>query len=181
MAIEKITSVSGTGVHVPGADIDTDRIIPARREEDGTPKEHPIDDPRFAGASVLLTGSNFGCGSSREHAPQALYRHGFRAVIAESYAEIFFGNCTTLGIPCATASADDIAALATLIQADPSLEVEIDIEAREVRAGDASWPVGVADAAREAFLSAEWDPMGVLLDGAKEVEKTASELSYMGQ
>jgi len=200
MAIAPITSASGTGVHVPGADIDTDRIIPARfmkcvtfdglgeylfndvrREEDGTPKDHPIDDPRFAGASVLLTGPNFGCGSSREHAPQALYRHGFRAVIAESFAEIFFGNCTTLGIPCAVASAEDIAALAALIEADPSLEITIDVEAREMRAGDQAWPVAIPDSAREAFLSAEWDPMGVLLTGADEVEQASARLSYMGQ
>ena len=127
MALAKISSVSGRAVHVPGNDIDTDRIIPARfmkcvtfdglgeflfhdvrKNADGTDKPHPLNDPRFKGATLLLSGANFGCGSSREHAPQAIQKHGFRAVIAENFAEIFFGNCTTLGIPCATASRADI-------------------------------------------------------------------------
>nr|HRJ72685.1 hypothetical protein [Terrimicrobiaceae bacterium] len=120
MALEKITQVTGRGIYVPGDDTDTDRIIPARfmkcitfdglgeyafyderRAADGTEKPHPLNDPRFAGSSILFSGSNFGCGSSREHAPQALYRYGFRAVVAESFAEIFFGNSITLGMPCA--------------------------------------------------------------------------------
>lgn len=120
MPLEKIIQVTGRGVYVPGDDIDTDRIIPARfmkcvtfdglgefafyderKREDGSDKPYPLNDARFLGASILLSGSNFGCGSSREHAPQALYRYGFRAVLAESFAEIFFGNSTTLGMPCA--------------------------------------------------------------------------------
>ena len=147
MALEKITSVTGHGVYVPGSDIDTDRIIPARfmkcvtfdglgeylfydvrYHEDGSKKDHPLDDPRFSGASILLSGSNFGCGSSREHAPQALNRFGIRAMIAESYAEIFFGNCTTLGMPCVTASTEDIQTLAAAIEAAPSLNITIDVE-----------------------------------------------------
>ncbi|MCB1940385.1 MAG: 3-isopropylmalate dehydratase small subunit, partial [Rhodocyclaceae bacterium] len=151
MALDKITSVAGTAVYVPGSDIDTDRIIPARfmkcvtfdglgdylfydvrKNEDGSDKPHPLNDPRFAGASILLSGVNFGCGSSREHAPQAIYRYGFRGVIAESFAEIFFGNCTTLGIPCAAASGADIRALAAAVEADPSIEVSIDVEAQKV-------------------------------------------------
>jgi len=122
MALEKITQIAGRGVFVAGNDIDTDRIIPARfmkcvtfdglgeylfydvrKNADGSDKPHPLNDPRFKGATILLSGSNFGCGSSREHAPQAIQKYGFRAVIAESYAEIFFGNSTGLGIPCASA------------------------------------------------------------------------------
>jgi 3-isopropylmalate/(R)-2-methylmalate dehydratase small subunit len=118
MALEKITELTGTAAYVPGNDIDTDRIIPARfmkcvtfddlgeylfydvrKNEDGSDKAHPLNDPKFAGAKILISNSNFGCGSSREHAPQAIYRFGFRGVIAESFAEIFFGNCVTLGIP----------------------------------------------------------------------------------
>ena len=130
MALAQIKDVSGTGIHLPGDDIDTDRIIPARYlkcvtfddlagthfydvrfDPDGKPTGHPLDDPRFSGASIMLSGSNFGCGSSREHAPQAIYRSGFRAIIAESFAEIFFGNSTTLGMPCVSASREDIESL----------------------------------------------------------------------
>src|SRR5690606_14986619 len=119
MALPKIVKVQGRGVYVPGDDIDTDRIIPARFmkcvtfdglgayafydarfDEQGNSKGHPLDDPRFRGATILLSNSNFGCGSSREHAPQALSKFGIRAIIAESFAEIFFGNATTLGMPC---------------------------------------------------------------------------------
>src|SRR6478735_3234953 len=128
MALAKIERVEGRGVHVPGEDIDTDRIIPARFlkcvtfdglgehlfkdvrfRQDGSKTGHPLDDPRFAGATVLVAGRNFGCGSSREHAPQSIAKAGFKAMVAESFAEIFFGNCTTLGIPCVTASREDIA------------------------------------------------------------------------
>src|SRR6187399_2178425 len=126
MALAKITSVSGRAVCVPGNDIDTDRIIPARfmkcitfdglgeylfydvrKNADGTDKDHPLNDPRFKGAGILLSGVNFGCGSSREHAPQAIYRYGFRAVVAEGFAEIFFGNSTTLSMPCVTVAKAD--------------------------------------------------------------------------
>lgn len=198
MALDTITSVTGRGVPVPGSDIDTDRIIPARfmkcvtfdglgeylfydvrHEEDGALKDHPLNDAKYEGASILLSGINFGCGSSREHAPQAIYRAGFRAVIAQSFAEIFFGNCATLGVPCVTASAEDIETLSAAVAADPSLEITIDIEAREVRYGDQSISVGIPDTARDAFLSARWDPIGELLDGASEIEETVSGLPYL--
>ena len=157
MALAKISSVTGRAVHVPGNDIDTDRIIPARfmkcvtfdglgeflfhdvrKNADGTDKPHPLNDARFKGATILLSGANFGCGSSREHAPQAIQKHGFRAVIAENFAEIFFGNCTTLGIPCATASRADIAAIAAAIEANPALEVVLDVAQQEIRFGGRS-------------------------------------------
>lgn len=198
MALDKITSVSGKGVYVPGSDIDTDRIIPARfmkcvtfdglgeylfydvrHEEDGTPKEHPLNEERFSDASILLSGINFGCGSSREHAPQAIYRAGFRAVIAQSFAEIFFGNCATLGVPCAIATAENIEKVASAVEADPSLELTIDVEAQVVRYGDDEVPVTIPDTARDAFLSAQWDPIGELLDGKAEIESTAGALTYM--
>ncbi|MEM6277833.1 MAG: 3-isopropylmalate dehydratase small subunit [Verrucomicrobiota bacterium] len=198
MALEKITSVSGKGVHVPGSDIDTDRIIPARfmkcvtfdglgeylfydvrHEADGSLKDHPLNDERFAGASILLSGINFGCGSSREHAPQAIYRAGFRAVIAQSFAEIFFGNCATLGVPCAIASADQIEQIAAAIEADPSVEVTIDVEASAVRYGNESLPVEIPATAREAFLSSKWDPIGELLEAEGEIASTVEELGYL--
>lgn len=197
MALEKITSVSGTGVYVPGSDIDTDRIIPARfmkcvtfdglgeylfydvrHEEDGTPKKHPLNDDKFSGSSILISGINFGCGSSREHAPQAIYRAGFRAVIAQSFAEIFFGNCATLGVPCAIASAENIEKLAAAVESDPSTEITIDVEGSCVRFGEESFPVDIPSSARDAFLSAKWDPIGELLEAEKQIEATADQLPY---
>ena len=183
MALAKITQVSGTAVHVPGSDIDTDRIIPARFmkcvtfdglgefafydvrfDKDGKPTGHPLDNPRFQGASILLSGSNFGCGSSREHAPQALYRFGFRAIIAQSFAEIFFGNCTTLGIPCVCASAEDIARIAAAVEADPNIEVTVDVANQEVRFGDQTAKVDLPATAHDALTSGRWDPIGELLE-----------------
>ncbi len=187
MALAKITQVSGTAVHVPGSDIDTDRIIPARfmkcvtfdglgefafydvrYDKDGKPTGHPLDDPKHKGASILLSGTNFGCGSSREHAPQALYRFGFRAVIAQSFAEIFFGNCTTLGIPCVIATAFDIAKLAEAIEADPTLQVTVDVANNSVKYGDQSFAITMPTTAFEALTSGKWDPIGELLE-AKDV------------
>jgi len=198
MALEKIVKVSGTAVHVPGSDIDTDRIIPARfmkcvtfdglgeylfydvrKHADGSDKEHPLNDARFKGASILLAGVNFGCGSSREHAPQAIYRYGFRAVIAESFAEIFFGNCTTLGIPCAVATAGDLADLRAAVEADPTVTVTIDVDACRVHCGDRSFPVHIPDTAREALISGHWDAIADLIEGIPSVEATASQLPYM--
>ncbi|MEM6915981.1 MAG: 3-isopropylmalate dehydratase small subunit [Verrucomicrobiota bacterium] len=198
MALEKITSVSGKGVYVPGSDIDTDRIIPARfmkcvtfdglgeylfydvrHEADGSLKDHPLNEERFAGASILLSGINFGCGSSREHAPQAIYRAGFRAVIAQSFAEIFFGNCATLGVPCAIATAEQIEQIAAAVDADPSLEITIDVEESAVRFGETSLAVNIPATAREAFLSAKWDPIGELLEAEGEIASTIDQLGYL--
>lgn len=200
MALAKITQVSGTAVHVPGSDIDTDRIIPARfmkcvtfdglgeflfydvrKHLDGTDKAHPLNDPRFKGASILLSGVNFGCGSSREHAPQALYRYGFRAVIAESFAEIFFGNCTTLGIPCVTATTADIALLSSRLETDPSLKVTVDVEKNRVFFGEENFTVHIPDSAREVLIAGHWDPIADLLEAAPAVEATAGRLDYMAQ
>ena len=190
MALAKITQVSGTAVHAPGSDIDTDRIIPARFmkcvtfdglgefafydarfDKDGKPTGHPVDDPKHKGASILLSGTNFGCGSSREHAPQALYRFGFRAVIAQSFAEIFFGNCTTLGIPCVMASAEDIAKVAAAVEVNPAIQVTVDVENKRVVFGDDSFSVNIPSTAHEALTSGKWDPIAELLE-AKDVIHT---------
>ncbi len=198
MALEKITSVSGKGVHVPGSDIDTDRIIPARfmkcvtfdglgeylfydvrHEADGSLKDHPLNEERFSDASILLSGINFGCGSSREHAPQAIYRAGFRAVIAQSFAEIFFGNCATLGVPCVIATAEQIEQIAAAVEADPGLEITINVEANEVSFGSESISVEIPSTARDAFLSAKWDPIGELLEAEGEIASTVGELGYV--
>jgi 3-isopropylmalate/(R)-2-methylmalate dehydratase small subunit len=182
---------------VPGADIDTDRIIPARfmrcvtfdglgefafyderRNADGSVKSHPLNEARFVGASILLTGSNFGCGSSREHAPQALYRFGFRAIIAESFAEIFFGNCTTLGMPCAAMARQDIEALAGLVEEDPEILVTLDLLESKVTAADMDFRVILPGHAREALVRGKWDAIAELLENISEVRRVASRLPY---
>jgi len=198
MALESIKQVRGRAVHVPGDDIDTDRIIPARfmkcvtfdglgeylfydvrKNEDGSDKAHPLNDPRHKGATILISGANFGCGSSREHAPQAIYRYGFRGIIAENFAEIFFGNCTTLGIPCIALSREDRLALGALVEDNPEIEVTIDVENLEVRAGDKVFKGRMREAAQKALISARWDPIGELLDARELVAKKAAELGYV--
>ncbi len=198
MALEKITQVSGKAVFVPGNDIDTDRIIPARfmkcvtfdglgeflffdvrHTPEGKPTGHPIDKPEHKGAKILLSGANFGCGSSREHAPQAIHKAGFRAVVAENFAEIFFGNSTTLGIPCVNASREDIAKVAAAIEENPALEVVVDVEKQEVRFGADSIKVTQRDSARDALVNGRWDAIGELLDGKPQVLATAAKLPYL--
>jgi 3-isopropylmalate/(R)-2-methylmalate dehydratase small subunit len=198
MSLEKITTISGRGVHVPGNDIDTDRIIPARfmkcvtfdglgeylfhdmrKNADGSAKQHPLNDPRFQGATILLSGANFGCGSSREHAPQALQKHGFRAIIAESYAEIFFGNCTTLGIPCLGASRTDVQKVAAAVAANPAVEITIDLGRSEIRFAGQAIRAVIRDSAREALINGRWDAIGDLLEGVGDVKRVAAGLPYL--
>ena len=198
MALAQIKDVSGTGIHLPGDDIDTDRIIPARYlkcvtfddlagthfydvrfDPDGKPTGHPLDDPRFAGASIMLSGSNFGCGSSREHAPQAIYRSGFRAIIAESFAEIFFGNSTTLGMPCVSASREDIESLGAAIEEDPGTGIRIDLEGMTVSYGDRNFAITMPDSARQALTAGRWDPIQELLDNEKEITSVGDGLAYV--
>lgn len=198
MALAKITSVSGRAVQVPGNDIDTDRIIPARfmkcvtfdglgeflfydvrKNLDGSEKPHPLNEPRFKGATILLSGANFGCGSSREHAPQAIAKYGFKAVIAENFAEIFFGNSTTLGIPCVTASREDIAKIAAFVDANPEAEVVIDLVKLEARFGGQAVKIAQRESARDALVNGRWDAIGELLDGIPSVKVTAATLPYL--
>lgn len=198
MALAKITQVAGRGIYVAGDDVDTDRIIPARfmkcvtfdglgefafyderKTPEGVDKPHPLNDPRFTGASILLSGRNFGCGSSREHAPQALYRYGFRAVIAESFAEIFFGNSITLGMPCMVMSGEDIRSLADLIDRDPALEVILDVTEGKVTAADVDFKATLPSHAHEALVTGRWDAIADLLEGIPAVQKTATTLPYM--
>jgi len=198
MALAKITQVSGRAVNVPGNDIDTDRIIPARfmkcvtfdglgeflfydvrKNADGSNKPHPLNEPRFKGATIILSGANFGCGSSREHAPQAIQKYGFRAVIAENFAEIFFGNSTTLGMPCVCASREDIAKISAAVEANPQLEVAIDIAALEVRFGGQKIKITQRESARDALINGRWDSIGELLDGKDAVTALAKTLPYL--
>ncbi len=195
MALEPIKQVRGRAVYVPGNDIDTDRITPARYlkvvtfdglgealfyderfSPDGTEKPHPLNDPRFKGASIMLVGANFGCGSSREHSPQAIYRAGFRALIGESFAEIFFGNATALSMPCVTAARADIEGLAQAIEQDPSLEVTVDIENLEVRYRNQSFQVSLPATAQKALIEGRWDPIADLLEAGDLLEQASARL-----
>lgn len=196
--LTKFDTVSGRGVVVPGDDIDTDRIIPAsfmktvtfdglgqfafydeRFDENGKSKGHPLDAPEHQGASVLITGRAFGSGSSREHAPQALYRFGIRAIIAESFAEIFFGNSTKLGIPCVSMSPNDIAELSAWVNENTDKNLEIDLPNKQVRAGGKSWPFEQKESARESLMKGEYDPLAFLVANKEAIAKTAANIPYM--
>ena len=199
MPLEKIKQVVGAAVPVPGDDIDTDRIIPARFMKcvtfdglgefafydvrfdpvSGEKTDHPLNDERFKDASILVAGINFGCGSSREHAPQSLTKYGFTGIVAESFAEIFYGNSTTLGLPCVSAPKADIDALKAATAADATLEVKIDIEAMTVTAGDISFPVEMPAPARHALLSGKYDPIAELIGNKDKIEATAANLVYV--
>lgn len=194
MAEKIIERVAGTACVVRGNDIDTDRIIPARflrcvtfdglgehafeDDREQAKGNHPLDDDRFAGAKVLVVGDNFGCGSSREHAPQSLARFGFEAFVGASFAEIFAGNCTALGLPCITLDETDLAALMESIDLDPSQEVVVDVNARTVtsRAGTAS--AGVRDGTRKALLEGTWNATNVLLEAGDAIEAAGDRLPY---
>ena len=192
-----ITKIDGKAVYVRGNDIDTDRIIPARFlkcvtfdelgpslfyderfDADGESKGHVLDQPRYRGASVLISDANFGCGSSREHAPQAIQKFGFTAVIAESFAEIFHGNCTTLGIPCIMMERTDRERLAELVEQDPEADVIIDVEQLKVICANNIFDVQMKDSAREAFLAATYDPLDTLLASRSKIDETAKRLGY---
>ena len=195
MAATPIESVAGRACVLRGDDIDTDRIIPARFmkvvtfEEVGAHAfeddraaakgDHALDDETYAGASILVVGRNFGCGSSREHAPQALMRFGFNAFIGGSFAEIFAGNCTAMGLPCAALDEADLDNLMGSVELDPEQEVELDIEANTVTSRAGTVPANIPDGTRTQLLEGTWDAMGMLLDGADEVAGTAERLPYI--
>jgi len=197
MALQQIKNVSGTCVVVAGDDIDTDRIIPARYmkcvtfdglgdylfhdvrfDENGLPTAHPLNDPVYKGATVLIGGRNFGCGSSREHAPQAVFRYGFRAIMAESFAEIFFGNATTLGIPCVTATRSNLNVIREKVAAHPKQEMSIDLSLQTATFGDDVFEVSLRASARDALLNGRWDAIGELLDAGDLVAQKAATLPY---
>jgi 3-isopropylmalate/(R)-2-methylmalate dehydratase small subunit len=190
--------VSGRARPLRGDDVDTDRIIPARFmkgvsfeglgehvfrdarfDESGAPRAHPFNDARFAGASVLVVNRNFGCGSSREHAPQALARAGVAALVGESFAEIFAGNCVSLGIPAARVSAEDARELQEMVEAVPSLLVELDLEARELRAGARRFSLSMPESHRKALVTGLWDSTSELLPGAAAARALAAGLPYL--
>jgi 3-isopropylmalate/(R)-2-methylmalate dehydratase small subunit len=198
MTLPAIRRVSGTALPLGGDDIDTDRIIPARFlvsitfeglsahafEDDrkaakAKGKAHAFDDPRFAGASVLLVNRNFGCGSSREHAPQALARGGIKAVVGESFSEIFFGNAVAIGLPCVALPREAVAQLQSLVEGAPKSVLSVDLEARTLIAGGKTFPVSIPENARKAFLSGNWDGTSMLLERFEDVEAVAARLPYV--
>ncbi len=198
MALEKVTQVTGKAVPVPGDDVDTDRIIPARFMkcvtfdglgeyafydvrigEDGSKKKHPLNDARHQDASIMLVGSNFGCGSSREHAPQALHKFGIRAIVGLSFAEIFFGNSTTLGMPCVSVSPEDRTAIAGLIEEDPEALVTINLQEMIVTVADEDYPCTLPKSAHEALVAGEWDPIALMLDKPEAIDSVVERLHYV--
>jgi 3-isopropylmalate/(R)-2-methylmalate dehydratase small subunit len=194
--MQRITTITGTAVPLLLDDIDTDRIIPARylrcvtfdglgehafeddRQQDPS---HPFNDDRHRGASILIAGRNFGCGSSREHAPQSLMRWGIQAIVAESFAEIFFGNCTSLGMPAARASRADLEQLAAAVQADPGVNLTMDLNASRVTCGELTMDVAMPDNVRESLTSGQWDFLGQLLDNRDAIRNQAERIPYLNQ
>ncbi|HKL88822.1 MAG TPA: 3-isopropylmalate dehydratase small subunit [Salinibacter sp.] len=191
-----VTSVTGTAVPVRGNDIDTDQIVPARflkevtfdnmgeyafydvrRDDDGSLNDHPFN--RYTNASILVVNQNFGCGSSREHAPQALMRWGIDGLIGESFAEIFAGNCQALGIPTATANHETVEWIMEQVEADPTLEISIDVEAETATVGNEPVDVTINDSQREALLQGIWDTTALMKSYMDEVEQTANQVPYL--
>ena len=198
MALEKISLVKGQGVYVPGNDIDTDRIIPARfmkcitfnglgeylfydvrHDENGEKKDHSLNDPIYADANIMISDANFGCGSSREHAPQSLFRAGFRAVIAGNFAEIFFGNATNLGMPCVSVEDDDRKRLVELLNHSPNQTLSIDLSSLKIRLGDNQFDCDLRKGARDSLLNGTWDPLDELLTSRTSIDRTSNSLGYV--
>ena len=188
-----VSRIEGRGIPVRGNDIDTDRIIPARYlrnitfeglgefafEDDRKSGDHPFDDSKFQGASVLIANANFGCGSSREHAPQSLMRWGINALVSESFAEIFQGNCTAMGVPCVTLDADSIQKIMGIIEENPTELLDLDLVKRTLTVGEHTFQINIPDGNRVQLLEGAWDATGMLLEGASEVRKVANSLPYV--
>ena len=191
----RVTRVAGTGCVLRGDDIDTDRIIPARFlrcvtfdglgehvfEDDRAQAKgnHPLDDDRFAGARILIVGRNFGCGSSREHAPQALARHGFQAFVGESFAEIFFGNCVALGLPAVTLPRVELERLMEAVELDPRQELVLDLAAGTLTSRAGTQRIAMPEGARRQLLEGSWDATAVLLEARDAIRATAARLPYV--
>ena len=195
--VPEVEEVTGTGIPVRGNDIDTDQIVPARFlkvvtfdglggaaffdqrfDEDDNPLDHPFNEERYEGASVLVVNANFGCGSSREHAPQALQRWGIDAIVGESFAEIFAGNCLALGVPTLTADEEVVTVLQDLVERYPDKELTVDVAAELVTFDDRTFSVSVDDAQQTALLDGVWDTTALMRSNAETVRETAESLPY---
>jgi len=190
-----ITAVQGTAIPLPGNDVDTDRIITARYlrsvtfeglgaevfkderfNDDGSLKAHPFNEEKYAGAAILIVGRNFGCGSSREHAPQAIMRSGIKAIIGESFGEIFAGNCTSIGIPVCTADEQTIDELQKLVQNNPQLRFDLDLEAQTLSSAEKSVAVDINPAVKTALLGGTWNTLDELLQNEAAIEEVHQRL-----
>jgi 3-isopropylmalate/(R)-2-methylmalate dehydratase small subunit len=197
--IVKITAISGTAVPIRGNDIDTDRIIPARYlkeptfarmgnypffderfDSSGKKKDHPLNDPEYRGASLLFVNKNFGCGSSREHAPQALYRFGIKAIVGESFAAIFAGNCTMMGLPAVVVGAKEIDQLIKSVEENPRTEYTVDLAKKTISYGNQKLPFDMPETYRTALTQGYWDSTALLRANLDQVKLTAAKLPYMG-
>jgi 3-isopropylmalate/(R)-2-methylmalate dehydratase small subunit len=195
MAIERIVRIEGTALPIRGNNVDTDRIIPARflksvsfeglerhlfeddRAQAG--QSHPASNPEYAAAALMFVNANFGCGSSREHAPQAIRRRGIRAVIGESFSEIFFGNSVALGMPCPTVDPEAARQLLTLAEREPRTSFTLDLEATTISGAGLVFPVALPPGARESFMDGSWDATGLLVERYDEVRAVAARLPYV--
>ncbi|MFP4483251.1 MAG: 3-isopropylmalate dehydratase small subunit [Spirochaetaceae bacterium] len=194
----KVVRVEGRGIPIRGNDVDTDRIIPARfmkvvtfdglgeyafydqrYDAEGNEKLHPFNDPRFQGANILLVNANFGCGSSREHAPQALARWGIEAVVGESFAEIFAGNCTAMGVPAVSIPHEDVEALIDRVEEYPETQIAIDVREGTIVAEDLAFEFELSPASRSALIAGTWDSTSTLLSNLDQIRETAGRLPYM--
>ncbi len=193
--MSKITKISGQAVPVIGNDIDTDRIIPARFLRcvtfDGLGEQafaddraqaagqHPFDLPQYQGANILVVNGNFGCGSSREHAPQSLARWGIKAIVGESFAEIFFGNCIAIGLPCVTVSPEIAQKIQSKIQTNPDTPTTVDLVTKTVSCGDLLVEVIANEGARQMFLQGTWDNCGQLIQNQSQIKATVAKIPYV--
>ncbi len=191
----QIATISGTAIPLIGNDIDTDRIIPARflrcvtfdglganvfaDDRQQLNGQHPFDLSQFQGANILVVNSNFGCGSSREHAPQALAKWGIQTIVGESFSEIFFGNCVAMGIPCLTAAPVTTSHLQEILTSDPSTPITVDVAALQVRFGDFTTPLSIGEGARQQLTNGTWDACGQLVANIAQAQATAAKLPYV--
>ena len=192
--VSMIQAIDGRGIPVRGNDIDTDRIIPARylraitfeglgehafEDDRKSDPNHPFDKKQYQGAKVLIVNGNFGCGSSREHAPQALQKWGIEAIVGESFAEIFQGNCTAMGVPCLTASAADIVKIQNAVTENPKQEINVDLKTRKLTCGELEIDLKIPDGNRLQLIEGAWDATGMLLEGQEAVKDIAQKLPYV--
>lgn len=193
--VSEVKTIAGRGIPLPGNDIDTDRIIPARflrcvtfdglgaqvfaDDRSQMQGRHPFDQPQYQGAEILVVNANFGCGSSREHAPQAIAKWGIRAIVGESFAEIFFGNCVAMGIPCVTADSEAVKHLQAHLTANPQTTVQVNLETMQVTCGNLIAPIDMVVGARQMMLGGTWDACGQLVAQGDRVRATAANLPYL--
>ena len=192
--LRPVDRIAGTAIPLRGNNIDTDRIIPARylkaitfdglgehafEDDRASMPNHPFANPAYAGASILIVNENFGSGSSREHAPQALKRWGIDACVGQSFSEIFLGNATTIGMACATAAPGDIEALMAAAEQSPDTPMVLSVDAQSIEVSGRTVPLGMPAAIRDSLLTGQWDATGLLLDRFDDVRRVAGGLPYV--